>query len=621
MEQPSGDTIAALRRSGLCEDLSDAEVAQIAREGVLVTFNRGELLFSENSDANRLFLILHGIVRIETRPPRADGVGMVLDHLHPGRVLGEVGLIDERPRSAAAVCEEDATLFTLTRADIDRMSETHPGVVAKLYRNIGRDLCRKLRDANEELREMRAFTGGADPELAELATRTAQAQRLFLGYTQEQVDRLVDTAAAAVLDKLEDLGADAADETGMGRYQDKMASIRFAATSVRDLWLHAQTTGITREEDGLLEVLEPAGPICAVVSEANASAAIVNIALLALKTRNALVVSFPGKCMQSAQDVCRRLYEAALDEGAPEHWLGWITGRNDHRRTLELVRRPEVRVVVVNGRPGLARALAMSGKTVLADGAGCTPCYIHSDADASAAASDIVASRTFDQGTHGAAEQVILVHKDLAEDMIGELALRGATLVGDEARVSLTALLFPAAPREDGEGLMGRAATEVARLANLQVNAATSLLVVRLSDVSRAEPLAGPKPCPVIGFITVQSADEGIRLARRVLDHGGVGHTAVIHTRDTELAERFAAELPVLRTLVNLPAVQGAQGGLITALPASMTLGSGSAAYNALSDNLGPQHLLQRRRLVRRFEPEASADERRDRRITRRRGD
>lgn len=621
MEQPSGDTIAALRRSGLCEDLTDAEVAQIAREGVLVTYSRGELLFGEDSDANRLFLILRGIVRIETRPPRADGAGMVLDHLHAGRVLGEVGLIDERPRSAAAVCEEDSTLFTLTRADIDRLSVTHPSVVSKLYRNIGRDLCRKLRDANEELREIRAFTGGPDPELAELATRTAQAQRLFVGYTQEQVDRLVEAAAAAVLEDLEDLGADSADETGMGRYQDKVASIRFAATSVRDLWRDAQTTGVVREEDGVLELLEPSGPICGVVSEANATAAIINIALLALKTRNAVILSFPNKCMQSAQDAARRVYEAALDEGAPEHWLGWITGRNDHRRTLELVRRPEVRVVVVNGRPALARALATCGKPVLADGAGCTPCYVHADANPAAAASDIVLSRTFDQGTYGVAEQVILVHEHVAEELVGELALRGATLVGEEARPGLTALLFPAAPREDGEALMGRAATEVARLANVAVTASTGLIVVRLADVSLAEPLAGPKPCPVIGFVVVQSADEGIRLARRVLDHGGVGHTAVIHTKDAELAERFAAELPVLRTLVNLPAVQGAQGGLVTALPASMTLGSGSGGYSTLADNLGPSHLLQRRRVVRRFEPEASADERRARRTSRRRGD
>src|SRR5438477_326351 len=143
MEQPSAETISALRRSGLCEALPDADVARIAREGVLVTFQRGEQIFGEHSDANRLYLILRGMVRIETRPPRADAAGLVLDHLGSGRVLGEVGLIDEQPRSAAAVCEEDATLFTLTRADIERLGEAHPGVVAQLYRNIGRDLCQK----------------------------------------------------------------------------------------------------------------------------------------------------------------------------------------------------------------------------------------------------------------------------------------------------------------------------------------------------------------------------------------------------------------------------------------------------------------------------------------------
>jgi acetaldehyde dehydrogenase/alcohol dehydrogenase len=617
MEQPSADTVAVLRRSGLCEGLSDDEVQRVAREGVLVSYNRGELLFGENSDANRLFLILRGVVRIETRPPRSDGAGMVLDHLHAGRVLGEVGLIDEQPRSAAAVAEEESTLFTLTRADIERLGEAHPEVVAKLYRNIGRDLCRKLRDANEELREIRTFTGGPDPDLAELGARTAMAQRLFAGYTQAQIDRLVDRAADAVLERLEDLAAESADETGMGRYQDKIAAIRFAASVVRDLWRGEQTVGIVREQNGLLEALEPSGPICAVVSEANATAAIVFHALLALKTRNAVVFSFPNRAQRSAQDACRLLYETGLDEGAPEHWLGWITGRNDHRRTLELVRRPEVRVVVVNGRPALARSLAMSGKPVLADGAGCTPCYVHADADPSSAAADIVASRTFDSGTSCAAEQVVIVHEAVTAELVGELALRGASFVGDEARPALTALLFPAAPREDGEALVGRAATEVARLANLQLPSSTQLIAVRVSDAGPAELLAGPKPCPVVAYLTVEDEHEGLRLARKVLDHGGIGHTAVIHTRNEELIRRFSNEMPVLRVLVNLPAAQGAQGGLVSGLPPSLTMGSGTAAYNALADNLSPRHLLQTRRIVRRSEPAATEGERRARRSRR----
>ena len=618
MEQPSADTISTLRRSALCTDLSEAEVERIAREGVLVSFARGELLFGENSDANRLFLILRGIVRIETRPPRSDAAGMVLDHLHAGRVLGEVGLIDEQPRSAAAICEEDATLFTLTRADIDRMSESYPAVVSKLYRNIGRDLCQKLRDANEELREIRTFTGGPDAELAELAARTAMAQRLFLGYTQEQVDRLVVAAADAVLDELDELAADNADDTGMGRYEDKRAAIRFAASAVRDLWQHERTVGVIRDEDGVRESLEPAGPVCAVLSEANSTAAIVFHALLALKTRNSLVLAFPNKAMQSGIKASRLVYEAALDAGAPEHWLGWVTGRNDHRRTLELVRRPEVRVVVVNGRPTLARSLATSGKPVLADGAACTPCYVHSDADPAAAASDIVQSRTFDHGTSPAAEQVILVHEDVAGELVGELALRGTSFVGEEARAALTALLFPVAPREDGETLVGRPAGEVARLARLALPPSTGLIAVRLNDASRAEPLAGPKPCPVIGFITVQDEDEGIRLARKVLDHGGVGHTAVIHTHDEALIERYANEMPVLRLLVNVPAAQGAAGGLVTELPPSLTLGAGSQAGSMLGDNLSPRHLLQLHRIVRRHEPPGSDGERKARRAARR---
>jgi acetaldehyde dehydrogenase/alcohol dehydrogenase len=602
MEQPSAETISALRRSGLCESLDDADVTRIAREGVLVTYRRGEQIFNENSDANRLYLILHGVVRIETRPPRSDGGGMVLDHLGAGRVLGEVGLIDEQPRSAAAVCEEDATLFTLTRADIDRLAHSQPHAVSRLYRNIGRDLCQKLRDANEEMREIRAFTGGPDPELEELASRAAQAQRLFVGYTQEQVDRLVAATAEAALASAEDLAALAVDETGVGRIPDKLARIRYAASAVRDLWAGEQTVGTIVVSDGLTEILEPAGPVCLVIPEAGPTSATLFHALLCLKTRNSAILAFPTRGSRAGAESARILYEAALRAGAPEHWLGWMTGRADHRRTLELVRRPEVRLVVVNGRPALGRALATSGKPVLSDAAGCTPCYVHSDADPAAAASDIVYSKTFDHGTSPVGEQVILVHERLASELVGELALRGATFFGEEARAPLTALLFPAIPREDGEAMVGRAATEVARLANLTVAPSTSLLVVRLTDVSPAEPLAGPKACPVVGFLPVANEEEALRFSRTVLEHGGVGHAAVIHTADEALVDHFARELPVLRMLWNCPATQGAWGGVCTSLPPSLTLGAGTAASSPLSDNLGPRHLLQVRRVVRRQE-------------------
>jgi acetaldehyde dehydrogenase/alcohol dehydrogenase len=604
MEQPSPETLSALRRSGLCEGLGDEDVARIAREGVLVSYRRGELIFGENSDANRLYLILRGVVRIETRPPRADGAGLVLDHLQPGRVLGEVGLIDEQPRSAAAVCEEDAVLFTLTRADIERLAESHPAVVSRLYRNIGRDLCQKLRDANEELREIRAFTGGADPELAELAVRAAQAQRLFTGYTQEQVDRLVAAAAEAVLSAAEDLAGMAVDETGMGRLPDKAAKLKFAVRAASELWAAEPTVGVRRDQDGVTEVLEPAGPVCLVVPELGPTSATAFHALLCLKTRNAAVIAFPPRAIRCGTEAARIVYEAALRAGAPEHWLGWIGGRADHRRTLELVRRPEIRLVVVNGRPALARSLVLSGKPVLADGSGCTPCYVHADADPAEAASHIVHSKTFDNGTSAAGEQVIFVHEKVASELVGELALRGTTFVGDEARAPLTALLFPVVPREDSEAMVGRAATEVARLAGLTVPPSTSLLAVRIDDVSTAEPLAGPKLCPVVGFCQVSSEEEALRLSRVVLEHGGVGHTAVVHANDPALIARFASELPVLRLLANTPATQGAWGGICTALPPSITLGTGTAASNHLDDNLSPLHLLQLRREVRWHERE-----------------
>jgi acetaldehyde dehydrogenase/alcohol dehydrogenase len=600
MEQPAAETISALKRSGLCEGLDDASVGRVAREGVLVTFQRGEQIFGENSDANRLYLILRGIVRIETRPPRADGAGMVLDHLGSGRVFGEVGLIDERPRSAAAVCEEDATLFTLTRADIERLAEAHPAVVSRLYRNIGRDLCQKLRDANEEMREIRAFTGGPDPELEELAARAHQAQRLFAGYTQEQADRLVSAVASAVDRSVEELAALSVDETGMGRIPDKVATLRYVTGTIVGSWASEQTVGLVGEQDGVAEVLEPAGPLCIVIPEAACAAATVFHALLCLKTRNAAVVAFPPRALRSGLDTARLVYEAALRAGAPEHWLGWSTGRPDHRRTLELVRRPEIHMVVVNGRPALARSLATSGKPILADGSGCTPCYVHADADPAAAANDIVHSRTFDHGSSSSGEQVVLVHESIASELVGELALRGATFVGEEARAPLAALLFPVAPREDIEPMLGRSATEVARLSNLTVPPSTTLLAVRLDNVGPAEPLSGQKFCPVVGFVQVPDDDHALRFARIVLEHGGVGHTAVIHTRDDALAERFAAELPVLRLLVNCPATQGSWGGTHTALPPSLTLGTGTATGNLLAGNLRPRHVLQIRRVVRR---------------------
>jgi acetaldehyde dehydrogenase/alcohol dehydrogenase len=615
MEQPSPEIVAALGRTTFCDELDQGAVARLAREGMLVTFHRGEQVFAENSDANRLYLVLRGLIRIETRPPRADGAGLILDHMGEGRVFGEMGLIDEQPRSAAAICEEDAVLFTLTRADLARLSESDPAIVCRLYRNMGRELAQKLRGANEEMREIRAFTGGPDPELAELAGRLTQAQRLFRGYTQEQVDRLVQAAARAALQNVEELAALAVDETGMGLIRDKVTKIRFAAQTVAESWAGIQTAGTLGEENGVIEVLEPAGPVCLVMPEANPTAATVLHALLCLKTRNAAALVFPSRSLRCGVETARVLYDASLRAGAPEHWLSWVEGIVDHRRTLELVRRPEVHLVVVSGRPAIARSLAMSGKPILADGSGCTPCYVHADADPAAAASDIVFSKTFDHGSSLTGEQVILAHEAIASELIGELALRGATFLGEEARAPLASLLFPPAPRDDGESMIGRSAVDVARLADLTVSPSTALLVVRLSDVGPAEPLAGQKLCPVVGFLQVANENEALRLSRIVLEHSGVGLTAVLHTRDEALATRFGVELPVLRLLVNSPATQGAWGGLVTSLPPSLTLGGGTAAGTFLADNLRPQHLLQVRRVAwRRGAPASTGASHRERR-------
>jgi acetaldehyde dehydrogenase/alcohol dehydrogenase len=609
MEQPSPEIVAALSRTTFCDGLDPSAVARMAREGMLVTFHRGEQVFAENSDANRLYLVLQGVIRIETRPPRADGAGLILDHMSEGRVFGEMGLIDEQPRSAAAICEEDAVLFTLTRADMARLSESDPLTVCRLYRNLGRELAQKLRGANEEMREIRAFTGGPDPELAELAGRLTQAQRLFRSHTQEQVDRLVQATAQAALDKAEELAALAVDETAMGVIRDKVTKIRFAARTAVESWAGIQTAGVLTQSEALTEILEPAGPVCLVMPEANPTAATILHALLCLKTRNAAVLVFPSRSLRCGIETARVIYNASLRAGAPEHWLSWVQGTVDHRRTLELVRRPEVHLVVVSGRPAIARSLAISGKPLLADGSGCTPCYVHADADPAAAASDIVFSKTFDHGSSLTGEQVILAHEAIAAELIGELALRGATFLGEEARAPLTSLLFPAAPREDGEPMVGRPAVDVARLADLPVSSSTTLLVVRLSDVGPAEPLAGQKLCPVVGFLQVANENEALRLSRIVLEHGGEGLTAVVHTRDPALATHFGAELPVLRMLVNSPATQGAWGGLVTTLPPSLTLGGGSAAGSFLADNLGPRHLLQVRRVAWRRDASTSMGE------------
>jgi len=428
-------------------------------------------------------------------------------------------------------------------------------------------------------------------EAALVRVRSAQAQ--YATYTQEQVDRIFFAAASAANKARIPLAKMAVEETGMGIVEDKVIKNNYASEHIYNAYRHTKTCGVIEEDSayGMRKIAEPVGVVAAVIPTTNPTSTAIFKCLLALKTRNAIVISPHPRAKGSTIAAAQLVLDAAVKAGAPEGIIDWIDTPS-LELTNTIMRAADL--ILATGGPGMVKAAYSSGKPAVGVGAGNTPAVIDSSADLILAVNSIIHSKTFDNGMICASEQSVIVHTDVYDQVKAEFANRGCYfLTPEETELVRKTILINGALNAK---IVGQSAHRIAQLAGVTVPEQTKILIGEVESVALSEEFAHEKLSPVLAMYRAQDMDDAFAKAEQLIADGGFGHTASIYL-DTitrrELLDQFAARMKTCRIVVNTPSSHGGIGDLYNfKLAPSLTLGCGSWGGNSVSENVGVKHLL-----------------------------
>ena len=434
-------------------------------------------------------------------------------------------------------------------------------------------------------------------EARQLGRAAAAAQRRLESFSQEQVDAIVEAMAAAGLEHSERLAELAHTETGFGNVPDKVRKNNFVLENVVEAMRGMRTVGVLREdrEHGIREIAEPVGVVAGIIPSTNPTSTAMFKCLIALKARCGIVLSphpSAARCVKETADV---LASAAREAGAPEGIIGCMS-KVTMQGTKELMNGRETDIILATGGVEMVKAAYSAGKPAYGVGPGNVPAYIEQTANVTKAVRDIISGTTFDNGTLCSSEQAIVCDRVIEDEVLEQVRANGGHLLNADECDRLGALLITDRLLVNPE-YVGRPATTIAAAAGIEVPAGTRVLVCPVDGVGKEYPLSHEKLSPVLAFYVVEDWREGCERCTELLRFGGMGHTMAIHSSDDDIVLEFGLRKPAHRVLVNTVAALGAVG-LTTDLFPSMTLGCGSWGNNITSDNVGPQHLLNIKRLA-----------------------
>ena len=436
----------------------------------------------------------------------------------------------------------------------------------------------------------------------ELATKGVEALDAMANFTQEQVDHIVHQAAIAALDKHMYLAKLAVDETGRGIYEDKAIKNMYASEYIWNSIKYDKTVGVIAEdkEQGLVSIAEPVGVICGVTPTTNPTSTTIFKALIALKTRNSIVFAFHPSAQKSSAEAARIVRDAAIEAGAPKDCIQWIEEPSIEATGL-LMNHPKIATVLATGGPGMVKAAYSTGKPALGVGAGNVPSYIAADAKVKRAVNDIIVSKTFDNGMICASEQAAIVDAAIYDEVKAEFEAHQCVIISKKADIAkLEKVVLNEARTAVNGAIVGHSAIEIAEKAGLKVSAGTKMLLAEIPDATMEHPLALEKLSPVLALIKSDGVEDGFKKAEGMLNLGGLGHTAVIHTENEDLQLQYGIRMKACRVLVNSPSAEGGIGNIYNNMIPSLTLGCGSHGHNSVSHNVSSFDLLNVKTLSKR---------------------
>ncbi len=434
-----------------------------------------------------------------------------------------------------------------------------------------------------------------------LVVNAQKALKAFRDYDQETIDHIVKQMALAGLDKHMYLAKLAIEETKRGVYEDKIIKNIFATEYIYHNMKYDKTVGVIRENEheGIIEIAEPVGVIAGVTPVTNPTSTTMFKALISIKTRNPIIFAFHPSAQKCSSEAARILRDAAIAAGAPEHCIQWIETPSVEA-TQQLMHHPGVSLILATGGAGMVKAAYSSGKPALGVGPGNVPCYIEKTANIKRAVNDLILSKTFDNGMICASEQAVIIDKEIYDAVKNEMIANKCYFLSEEEKKKVEKLVINENTCAVNPNIVGKPAYEIAKMAGVDVPVDTKILVAEVKSVGPQEPLSREKLSPVLACYKVNSTEEGLKRAEEMLEFGGLGHSAVIHSENQEVILEFGKRMKAGRIISNAPSSQGAIGDIYNAYIPSLTLGCGTFGGNSVSTNVGATHLINIKKLARR---------------------
>ena len=439
--------------------------------------------------------------------------------------------------------------------------------------------------------------------IEELMQRAKIAQQEYSKLTQEDVDRIVKQMAMAVLENHMMLARLAVEETKRGIYEDKITKNIFASEYIYHSIKHNKTVGIIQdnEEEGYMEIAEPIGIIAGVTPVTNPTSTTCFKSLIAAKTRNVIVFGFHPSAQNCSVKTAQILLEAAVKAGAPKDCILWID-KPSVEATKTLMNHKDISLILATGGKGMVKSAYSCGKPALGVGPGNVPCYIHKDAKLKTSVNDLVMSKSFDNGMICASEQAVIVDREISREFEELMKKAECYFVTEEEKELLKNYMFT--KEEDGYDLnsevVGKDPCDIAEKAGFIIPLETKVIVVREHGIGKEYPFSKEKLSPILTYYIVEGEEEGIKLSEKLVEFGGLGHSAVIHTENEDTINHFSNVLKVGRIIVNSPSTHGAIGDIYNTNMPSLTLGCGTFGGNSTTDNVSSVNLINLKRVAKR---------------------
>lgn len=435
----------------------------------------------------------------------------------------------------------------------------------------------------------------------QLVNNGLKALEEFRHFNQDMIDNIVKQMAVAGLDQHMQLAKLAVEETKRGVYEDKIIKNMFATEYVYHNIKYDKTAGVINEneQEGIMEIAEPVGVIAGVTPVTNPTSTTMFKALISIKTRNPIIFAFHPSAQKCSSEAARVLREAAIKAGAPENCIQWIESPS-LQATQELMNHPKLSLILATGGAGMVKSAYSSGKPALGVGPGNVPCYIEKSANLKQAVNDLILSKTFDNGMICASEQAVIIDKEIYQDVKAEMIANNCYFLNEKEKQLVEKLVINENTCAVNANIVGKPAYEIAQMVGVSVPEGTKILVAELTGVGPQFPLSREKLSPVLACYKVNSLAEGLKRAEEMLEFGGLGHSAVIHTTNDEVVKEFGLRMKAGRIIVNAPSSQGAIGDIYNAYLPSLTLGCGTYGGNSVSTNVGAIHLINVKKVAKR---------------------